>query len=147
MWRRRVGLCLTSCCGSIGLQARARCKLLIYPCIQPFCCCVWQFAVQWKRAKEMATTPTSPKREERLDARVTREEKELIESAAKLRGTSSSDFVRMAIREAALKTIREYESLTLAENSRKVFVEALLNPTQPNEKARAAAQRYKRRFA
>jgi uncharacterized protein (DUF1778 family) len=140
-------LCFTSCCGNIGLQAIGRCKLLIYHSLQPLCCYVWQFAVQLKRAKEMATTPTSPKREERLDARVTREEKQLIESAANLRGTSSSDFVRMAIREAALKTIREYESLTLAENSRKVFVEALLNPPQPNEKARAAAQRYKRRFA
>jgi uncharacterized protein (DUF1778 family) len=95
----------------------------------------------------MSTTPTSPKREQRLDARVTREEKELIESAANLRGTSSSDFVRMAIREAALKTIREYESLTLAERSRNIFVEALLNPPKPNEKTKAAAKRYKREFA
>jgi uncharacterized protein (DUF1778 family) len=95
----------------------------------------------------MSTIPASPKREERLDARVTREEKELIESAANLRGTSSSDFVRMAIREAALKTIREYESLTLAERSRNIFVEALLNPPKPNQKAKAAAKRYKREFA
>jgi uncharacterized protein (DUF1778 family) len=95
----------------------------------------------------MATIPTSSKREERLDARVTREEKELIESAAHLRGTSSSDFVRMAIREAALQTIREHESVTLAERSRKIFVEALLNSPKPNEKARAAAKRYRREFA
>jgi uncharacterized protein (DUF1778 family) len=95
------------------------------------------------RAELMATASTGAKRDERLDARLTREEKELVETAATLRGTSSSDFVRMVIKEAALRTIREYELLTLAETSRKVFVEALLNPPQPNAKARAAARRFK----
>jgi uncharacterized protein (DUF1778 family) len=37
--------------------------------------------------------------------------------------------------------------LTLAERSRNIFVEALLNPPKPNEKAKAAAKRYKREFA
>jgi len=95
----------------------------------------------------MATASTGAKREERLDARLTREEKELIETAASLRGTSSSDFVRTAIKEAALTTIRDYELLTLAENSRKTFVEALLNPPKPNEKAREAARRFKQEIA
>ena len=82
-------------------------------------------------------------RAERLDARVTREEKEMIETAASLRGTSASDFVRMATREAALKTIREHEILTLNDEARRVFVEALLNPPKPNQKAIAAARRYR----
>ena len=82
-------------------------------------------------------------RNERLDARVTREEKEIIETAANLRGTSASDFVRMATREAALNTIREHEVLTLSEKAKRVFVEALLNPPMPNEKAITAAQRLK----
>lgn len=87
--------------------------------------------------------PTAAARRERLDARLTREEKEMIETAAGLRGTSSSDFVRMAVKEAALRTIREHEVLTLAEKSKKVFVEALLNPPKPNEKAIAAVRRFK----
>ena len=37
-------------------------------------------------------TAHAVKRSERMDARVTREEKETIEIAANLRGTSSSDF-------------------------------------------------------
>ncbi len=86
----------------------------------------------------------SPARDQRLDARVTREEKEAIEEAARLRGTSASDFLRMAAKEAALHTIRESETLTLAQNSRRVFVEALLNPPAPNQKAIAAAKRFKR---
>jgi len=86
----------------------------------------------------------SASRDHRLDARVTREEKEAIEEAARLRGTSASDFLRMAAKEAALNTIREHEILTLAQNSRRVFVEALLNPPPPNEKAIVAAKRFKR---
>jgi len=88
-------------------------------------------------------TATAARRSERLDARLTREEKEIIETAASLRGTSASDFVRMVIKEAALKTIREHEVLTLSEESRRVFVEALLNPPEPNAKLIAAARRYR----
>ncbi len=80
-------------------------------------------------------------RTERLDARLSREEKEIIETAANLRGTSFSDFVRMVTKEAALKTIREHEVLVLSGESRRVFVEALLNPPKPNAKLTAAARR------
>lgn len=90
----------------------------------------------------MATATAT--RAERLDARVTREEKEMIETAASLRGTSASDFVRMATREAALKTIREHEVLTLNEEEKRIFVEALLNPPKPNANLIAAARRYKK---
>jgi len=86
-------------------------------------------------------------RKERLDTRLTREEKESIETAANLRGTSASDFVRMAVKEAALKTIRDYELLTLNEEARKTFVDALLNPPKPNERAVAAAQRFRGEIA
>lgn len=90
----------------------------------------------------MATATAT--RAERLDARVTREEKEMIETAASLRGTSASDFVRMATREAALKTIREHEVLRLDGEAKRVFVEALLNPPKPNDNLIAAARRYKK---
>lgn len=86
---------------------------------------------------------TATARAERLDARVTREEKEMIETAASLRGTSASDFVRMATREVALRTIREHEVLRLDGEAKRVFVEALLNPPKPNERALAAVQRWK----
>jgi uncharacterized protein (DUF1778 family) len=78
---------------------------------------------------------------ERLDARLSREEKEMIETAANLRGTSFSDFVRIVTKEAALKTIREHEVLTLSEKSKRIFVEALLHPPKPNARAVAAARR------
>ena len=93
----------------------------------------------------MATATVA--RDERLDARVTREEKEMIEAAASLSGTSASDFIRTATRQAALNTIREHELLTLNEEAKRVFVETLLNPPKPNEKAIAAARRLKQEMA
>ncbi|HTW57744.1 MAG TPA: DUF1778 domain-containing protein [Terriglobales bacterium] len=92
-------------------------------------------------------TGTAVRRNQRLDARVTREEKEIIETAASLRGTSASDFVRMVTKEAALNTIREHEILTLTDKSKRVFVEALLHPPRPNDKAVAAARRLKEEIA
>ena len=89
----------------------------------------------------------SSMRSERLDARVSPEEKDAIETAASLRGISYSDFIRIAVKEAALNTIREHEVLTLNEESRKVFIEALLDPPKPNAKALAAAKRFKKEIA
>ena len=93
----------------------------------------------------MATATAA--RGERLDARGTREEKEMIETAASLSGTSASDFIRMATRQAALNAIREPEDLTLNEEAKRVFVEALLNPPKPNAQAMAAARRLKEEIA
>ena len=84
------------------------------------------------------------KRSARLDARVSPKEKDLIEAAASLRGISVTDFLRTTVTDAAQRVIRESEVLTLAERSRTIFVEALLNPPKPNAAALAAARRFKR---
>ena len=92
----------------------------------------------------MAQAYRALKRNQRLDARVTLEEKKIIETAARLRGASITDFLVMSAKEAAARTIRENEVLTLAERSRRIFVEALLRPPAPTEKALAGAQRLKK---
>ena len=84
------------------------------------------------------------KRTERLDARVTREEKRVIETAARLRGISVTDLMRTTITDAATRIIRENELLILSERERQAFVQALMNPPRPNEAAVAAVQRYRR---
>ena len=82
-------------------------------------------------------------RAERLEVRTTSAQKRLIERAAELRGTSVTDFVVSNIQAAAAETIREFESLFLRDEARKVFVNALLNPPQANEALKAAAARHK----
>jgi uncharacterized protein (DUF1778 family) len=76
---------------------------------------------------------------------VTPEQKKRIERAAVIRGTSVSDFVVLSAAEAAVRTIREQEVLTLSERDREVFVQALLNPPPPGKRLLAAAKRYRER--
>ena len=84
----------------------------------------------------------SPK-QQRLVARITPEQKRLIERAAELRGTTVTEFVVACALQAAADTIEDFDVLTLRDHARKVFVQAILNPPLPNEAARAAARRYK----
>lgn len=79
----------------------------------------------------------------RLEARVTPDQKRLIERAAHLRGTTVTDFVVVSAQQAAIETIKEFESLVLRDEAREVFVNAILNPPQPNEALRLAARRYR----
>jgi uncharacterized protein (DUF1778 family) len=86
------------------------------------------------------------RKEERLEARVTPEQKKLIARAAALRGFSVTEFVVASAQQAASEAIKDFELLTLHEDARDVFVNAILNPPLPNEAARAAAKRYKDRM-
>ncbi len=84
-------------------------------------------------------------KKERLEARLTPEQKKHIEHAARIKGTSVSDFVVLSAADAAVRTIREQEVLTLNEHAREVFVRALLKPPAPGRRLVAAAKRYRKR--
>lgn len=81
---------------------------------------------------------------ERLETRVTPEQKRTIERAANLRGTSVTNFVLQAIQHAADETIQLHEAVVLRGEAGRVFVDALLNPPAPNAALRAAAKRHLR---
>lgn len=91
------------------------------------------------------STSAMPK-PERLEARVTREQKKLIERAAELEGRSITDFLIASAQSAAKQVIQEHEVLRLTAKDREVFVQALLNPAQPTAKLRQAVRRYKEAF-
>ncbi len=82
-------------------------------------------------------------KEDRLEARVTPEQKKLIAHAAALRGTSVTEFIVASAQEAAAEAIKDFEVLSLQNDARDVFVDAVLNPPAPNAAARRAVQRYK----
>jgi uncharacterized protein (DUF1778 family) len=83
---------------------------------------------------------------ERLEARITVDQKLLIERAAKLRGTTVTEFVVASAQQAASETIKDFEVLSLQGEAKNIFVHAVLNPTLPNQVARAAARRYKQQL-
>ena len=81
---------------------------------------------------------------ERLETRITREQKRLIEHAARLEGRSITDFVLSSTQAAARQVIQEHEILKLNAGDREVFLNALLNPPEPNAKLREAVRRNSR---
>jgi len=80
---------------------------------------------------------------ERVVARATPTIKSLLERASVLEGRSLSDFLVQKGMEAAVRTIAEYETIVLTEHEREAFFNALLNPTEPSQKAMDAAKRYR----
>jgi uncharacterized protein (DUF1778 family) len=93
----------------------------------------------------MTTKKAIRQRSERVEARVTPEQKRLFERAAALEGRSLTDFLLSSAQAAAAETISRHELLKLTAQDHEVFVAALLNPPVPNNVLRAAAGRYKAR--
>lgn len=82
---------------------------------------------------------------ERFEARITADDKRTLERAAELSGRKLTDFVISAAREAARDTIQRYEGMVLTDvRDREAFVAAMLAPSAPNDKLRAAAARYRK---
>lgn len=92
----------------------------------------------------MATADSSPTRNARLEARVTAEQKELIERAAGYEGRSVSDFVVATVQEAAKAVIQAHEVLRLNQSQGRAFVETLLAPPKPSEALQQAAEEFRR---
>jgi uncharacterized protein (DUF1778 family) len=84
-------------------------------------------------------------RGERLEARITAEQKSLIERAAALQGRSVTDFVLTSVQDAARRAIEEHSQLTLSVRDSEAFVDALLNPEPVNDRLRDTVRRYRER--
>jgi len=84
-------------------------------------------------------------RSERLEARVSKEQKDLFVRAAELQGRSLTDFLVASAQEVAIETVRAHEALRLSERDRRAFVSALLAPATPAKTLEQAAKRYRER--
>ncbi len=84
-------------------------------------------------------------RGERLGFRVDAPTKQLIERAAQLERRKLTDFCMTALTEAARQTIAAHETLTLSDQDRAVFFDALTNPPAPNERLKRAFAEHARR--
>ena len=81
---------------------------------------------------------------DRLEARITREQKAMLIRAAALQGRTLTDFVVHSAQEAAVRVIEVHESIKLGKQDREAFIEALLNPPAPGKRLRAAARSFVR---
>src|SRR3989304_1130875 len=97
------------------------------------------------RTDAQTRTPAKRARSERLEARISRAQKDLFVRAADLQGRSLTDFVVVSAQEAALQTGRAPDALRLSERDREAFVSALLTPSAPAKTLPRAARRYRER--
>lgn len=68
----------------------------------------------------------------------------VVKRAAEIQGRSVSDFVVSAAQEAAQRTVEETAIIRLSIEDQLALAEAILNPPEPNEALRKAADAYKR---
>lgn len=85
-------------------------------------------------------------KEERLEARLTVEDKLRVSQAAELSGVTLTNFVTTAAREAADRVLQDRELIRLSEADREVVLQVLLNPRPLNAKLQAAARRHDELF-
>lgn len=84
-------------------------------------------------------------RDARLEVRVSAAQKSLLQHAAALSGRTLSEFVVTSAQDAARRVIAEHESIQLSREEQLAFVQALLQPPEPNARLKRAAKAYLRR--
>jgi uncharacterized protein (DUF1778 family) len=90
--------------------------------------------------------PTDKSRGARLEARISVEQKTVLQHAAALSGRTLSEFVVASAQEAASRVIQEHETIRLSRSEQKAFVSALLDPPPPNARLRRAAAAYRKQM-
>ena len=90
----------------------------------------------------MSVKTTAKTRDQRLEARISRDQKALFQRAAELQGRTLTDFVIASVHDAAMRVIEETRTIRLSAKDSRAFAEALLNPREPNARLKAAAGRY-----
>lgn len=82
---------------------------------------------------------------DRIDLRISKEQKELIRYASELSGFKSlSEFVVFCVKTEANKIITENNNVLQSMGDKKVFINALLNPPAPNTQLRNALLNYQK---
>lgn len=79
----------------------------------------------------------------RFDTRLSLEQKNFFERAARLGGYRSlTDFIILSAQEKAYEIIAKREQVIASDKDKKVFFETLMNPPQPNIELNEAAENY-----
>ena len=92
----------------------------------------------------MPTTLTRSQKSERLVARVSLEDKEIIAQAAAIVGQSVGSFILSEARKAAVQTLETRQRIALTAEQSRRLVDVLLAPARPaTERMKRALKRYR----
>lgn len=82
---------------------------------------------------------------DRIDVRISREQKELVKYASELLGFKSlSEFVVFCINKEANQVVKDNNQVLKTLEDKKIFLEAILNPPSPNDKLKKAQLNYQK---
>ncbi|EPR9083297.1 type II toxin-antitoxin system TacA family antitoxin [Cronobacter dublinensis] len=96
------------------------------------------FTVQQNRFLSGDSVMPAPSKKDRLECRLSTEDKAAIEAAASLSNTSVSQFIVDAARARARVLLEEHHRIRLTEQGWHAVMAALDNPPAPNEKLKRA---------
>ncbi len=89
-----------------------------------------------------STTQTS---DDRINLRLQRQAKQMLERAASFEGKTVSKFILSCAMERAEQTIQEHDMMTLTRNDSEAFFNALSAPVEFNDKLAAAIEEHDQR--
>lgn len=85
-------------------------------------------------------------KDSRIDLRLTREQKALLEKAASLKGVSLSAYTLLHLLPQAQQDINNQERLSLTNRDRDLFLSALENPVKLKGKLKTAIAEYLQKY-
>ena len=86
-------------------------------------------------------------KDNRIDLRVTQEQKELLERAAALKGISVSAYTLFHVLPAAKQDLDSHERLILSDRDRDLFMSVMENPPALKGKLKSAIAQYREKYA
>ena len=92
----------------------------------------------------MGETPTA--KDSRIDLRVTREQKAVLEKAASLSGVSLSAYTLLHLLPQAQQDIKNREKLVLSDRDRDLFLSAITNSPELQGKLKSAIAEYRNKY-
>lgn len=91
----------------------------------------------------IARKPVDRTRGERLEARITADQKALIQRAAELEGRSVTDYVVSSVQDAAKRTVEAHDVLVLSAAQSRAFVDALIDPLPISDRLRDSVRHHR----
>lgn len=88
--------------------------------------------------------PAATRKDERFEIRMSSADKKLVAEAAKLRGMTATEFALKATLRASRKTVERVKVLRLSRRDQEKMLEALMNPSPPNEKLAKAFKAHRK---
>ncbi|MDJ0690338.1 MAG: DUF1778 domain-containing protein [Xenococcaceae cyanobacterium MO_188.B32] len=82
----------------------------------------------------------------RIDLRVSQEQKDLLETAASIKGISLSAYLLANCLEIAQADIAKHQKLVLSDRDRDLFISLIANPPKPNQDLVEAMQEFQQEY-